>query len=117
MPIIDIEIVGKPADPSLTQELANALGQAFRAKPGKVWVRVRALPAELYAENDEPKAPKPVFVSILSSHPPHGEELQRRINYVTDAVARITGRDSRFVHVMFDTTAKGRIAFGGVLVK
>ena len=117
MPIIDIEIVGKPADPALTQTLANDLGKAFRAKPGKVWVRVRTLPAELYAENDEPGAPQPVFVSILSSHPPEGDELQRRINYVTDAVARHTGRDASLVHVMFDTSAKGRIAFGGVLVK
>jgi phenylpyruvate tautomerase PptA (4-oxalocrotonate tautomerase family) len=117
MPIIDVEVVGNPADPKITQELADELGQAFRAKPGKVWVRVRALPAELYAENDEPGAPQPVFVTILTSHPPEGTELQRRIKYVTNAVARFTGRDPGVVHVMFDAAAKGRVAFGGVLVK
>jgi phenylpyruvate tautomerase PptA (4-oxalocrotonate tautomerase family) len=117
MPIIDVELVGRPLDASLTQALADALGEAFRAKPAKVWVRVRTLPAERYAENDEPRAPKPVFVTILTSHPPAGEELQRRINHVTDAVARITGRDAAHVHVIFDASAKGRVAFGGVLVK
>ena len=117
MPIIDVEIVGKPADPKLTQQLADELGQAFRANPGKVWVRVRALAAELYAENDVPNAPQPIFVSITTSHPPEGEELRRRVHHVTNAVARVIGRDPGVVHVVFDASAKGRVAFGGVLVK
>jgi len=117
MPIIDIEIVAPSVDPKMAQPLANELGHAFKAAPGKVWVRVRALPPELYAENHDPSPPAPVFVTILAGHPPEGEALHRRVAFVTEAVARVTGRDPRHVHVLFESAARGRLAFGGELVK
>lgn len=117
MPIIDVEIVGPAVDVKIVQPLADALGHAFKAAPGKVWLRVRALPPSHYAENHDPEPPAPVFVTILARHPPHGDALDRRVASVTEAVARITGCDSRHVHVLFEAATSGRLAFGGVLVE
>ena len=114
MPIIDIEIVETTQVD--TQGLADALGKAFGAAPGTVWVRIRNLPASHYAENDAP-APHPVFVTVTASAPPEGAELRERIGQIVDAVARITGRPRENVHVEFQPAAKGRIAFGGRLVE
>lgn len=119
MPIIDIEIVSRPGEdpaPPLAQPLADALGDAFGADAGKVWVRLRELPAAHYAENRAP-APAPVFVTVTASAPPEGEALRERIAQVTAAVARLTRRPAANVHVEFLPAARGRIAFGGRLVE
>ena len=61
MPIIDIERVlpdGADAAPrGLAQALADAAGHVFASAPGCTWVRLRALPAAAYAENDVQMAP------------------------------------------------------------
>jgi phenylpyruvate tautomerase PptA (4-oxalocrotonate tautomerase family) len=114
MPIIDIEIVETAQVDA--QALADALGKAFGAAPGKVWVRIRNLPASQYAENDAP-TPHPVFVTVTASAPPVGAELHERIGQIVDAVARITRRPRENVHVEFQPAARGRIAFGGRLVE
>lgn len=116
MPIIDIEIVTPSIDPALAQPLANELGHAFRASDGKVWVRLRALPPECYAENHVAGPELPVFVTILQRHPPQSDSLDRRVASVTEAVARLTGRDPRCVHVLFEPAAAGRLANGGLIV-
>ena len=115
MPIIDIEIVAPSIDPRIAQPLANELGHAFKASDGKVWVRLRALPPECYAENHVAGPTLPVFVTILQRHPPHGDSLDRRVASVTEAVARITGRDPRCVHVLFEPASAGRLAQGGAI--
>ena|SRR5690349_3905065 len=116
MPIIDIEIVDGEVTSALTRLLADGLGKAFDASPGKVWVRVRSLDAQAYAENGG-EAPKPVFVTITASTVPEGEALRQRIARVVEEVARISGRRRENVHVEFQPAAKGRIAFGGRLVE
>ena len=116
MPIIDVEIVAPSVDPKLAQPLANELGHAFKAGDGKVSVRLRALSPEHYAENHVAGPALPVFVTILQRHPPHNESLDRRVASVTEAVARVTGRDPRVVHVIFEPAASGRIAHGGTVV-
>lgn len=116
MPIADIEIVEGAIDSRLSQALADALGRAFEAGPGKVWVRVRGLPAAGYAEN-ESRAATPVFVTITARELPEGALLARRIAAIVDAVAHATGRPRDDVHVEFRPAARGRIAFGGKLVE
>ena len=117
MPIADVDIVDGTLTKKATQALADAIGAAFDAKPGKVWVRSRILPATGYAENGPQPAPRPVFVTITASAPPQGEELKKVIGKIVEDVARITNRDRDNVHVEFAPAAKGRIAFGGRLVE
>jgi phenylpyruvate tautomerase PptA (4-oxalocrotonate tautomerase family) len=120
MPIIDIEFVQErpgPIEPTLARQLADALGGIFDARPGKIWVRLRELPYGAYAENQVAKPPKPVFVSVLASAPPEGEQLEQRIAAITDAVAAACKRPRENVHVLFEPAARGRIAFGGQLAR
>jgi phenylpyruvate tautomerase PptA (4-oxalocrotonate tautomerase family) len=117
MPIIDIEIVAPSVDPKLAQPLANELGYAFRAADGKVSVRLRALAPEHSAENHVAGPALPVFVTILQRHPPHNDSLDRRVASVTEAVARVTGRDPRVIHVLFEPATSGRMASGGTVVE
>jgi phenylpyruvate tautomerase PptA (4-oxalocrotonate tautomerase family) len=117
MPIIDIEIVAPSVDPKLAQPLANELGHVFRAADGRVWIRLRALPPEHYAENHVAGPTLPVFVTILQRHPPRHESLDRRVASITEVVARLTRRDPRYVHVLFEPAAAGRLAYGGQITE
>jgi phenylpyruvate tautomerase PptA (4-oxalocrotonate tautomerase family) len=116
MPIVDVELVGAPAAEGLAQRLADGIGAALESPPGKLWVRVHTLPAARYAENGG-GAPLPVFVTILASTLPEGEALEDRVARVTAAVAGLTDRSSDLVHVLFEPSARGRMAFGGRLVR
>ena len=116
MPIVDVEIVEGAIAGKTTRALADAIGKAFGADPGRVWVRARSLPAAAYAENGR-EAPQPVFVTITASRPPQGQELRRIIAIIVEDVARITRREAEHVHVEFAPAARGRIAFGGRLVE
>jgi phenylpyruvate tautomerase PptA (4-oxalocrotonate tautomerase family) len=121
MPIIDIEVVarrGEVLPETLARELADHLGAAFDATPGKVWVRLRTLDGAQYAENDMgDNRPFPVFVTYTASQIPEGEQLAGRIAKITETVARLTERPPGNVHVLIAPAARGRIAFGGRLVK
>ncbi|HQW37990.1 MAG TPA: tautomerase family protein [Usitatibacteraceae bacterium] len=121
MPIFDIEIVrraGEAVAPGLATRLADALGGALGAAPGKVWVRLRSLAPEAYAENGEGDGrASPIFVTMTASAPPEGEALDRLVAQVTQAVAGLAGRPAENVHVLLQPAAKGRIAFGGKVVK
>ena len=116
MPILDVEIVGGKIEAATTRALADGLGAVFEAAPGKVWVRVRSLPVEAYAENGG-GAPKPVFVTVTASAPPEGAVLRQRIDGIVAVVAQLTGRPRENIHVEFQPAARGRIAFGGRLVE
>jgi phenylpyruvate tautomerase PptA (4-oxalocrotonate tautomerase family) len=121
MPIIDIEVVarrGEVLPETLAKDLADHLGAAFDATPGKVWVRLRTLDGTRYGENDMgDKRPFPVFVTYTASQVPEGEQLKGRIAKITETVARLTERAPGNVHVLVEPAAKGRIAFGGRIVK
>jgi phenylpyruvate tautomerase PptA (4-oxalocrotonate tautomerase family) len=119
MPILDIEIVSDRTERirgAMTQALADELGGIFGAEAGRVWVKVRTLPQEQYAENGG-SAAMPVFVAVTVSALPEGDALHARVSLLTDAVARITRRPRENVHVEFQPAARGRIAFGGRLVE
>ena len=116
MPILDVEIVGGTPAAGLAQQIADDAGEVLGAAAGKVWVRVRTLGTESYAEN-RAEAPRPVFVRVLASAPPEGEARKSAVAGITAAVAKRTGRPPENVHVLFEPAAKGRIAFGGRLVE
>ncbi|MBK6982540.1 MAG: hypothetical protein IPH30_14260 [Betaproteobacteria bacterium] len=121
MPIFDIEIAtrhGETLAPRLANDLADALGAVLGADAGKVWVRLRALAPEAYAENLEgADRPYPVFVELTASAPPQGEHLDHVVQQVGEAVAHLADRSPENVHVLVQPAAKGRIAFGGKVAR
>ena len=121
MPIVDVEIVGDEASLAgvNARVLADALGEVFATPPGRTWVRLRALPATAYAENESTPGTGegPVFVTVLQAHPPEGPALAEEVLAVTSAVAGWAQRPVERVHVQYAPPAAGRQAFGGRLVR
>lgn len=122
MPIVDVERVlasgADAAPPGLAQALADAAGRVFASAPGHTWVRLRALPAEAYAENVAALGEHalPVFVTVLHARPPVGDELIAQVTALTHALAAVLGCDAQRVHVQMAPAGAGRQAFGGSLV-
>lgn len=121
MPILDIEIVGSLPPAGTTapaQSLADAAGRVFAAPPGTTWVRVRSLPLDAYAENEAAIAPAdaPVFVTVRKRRAPEGAELAAEIGALTAAIAAVLRRPAGRIHVGYEASAAGRMAFGGTLV-
>jgi phenylpyruvate tautomerase PptA (4-oxalocrotonate tautomerase family) len=121
MPIVDIEIVGPlPAGhtPPLAQMLADAAGRVFAAPPGTTWVRVRTLAPDAYAENGAAVAPAdaPVFVNVRKRRVPEGAEFAAEVDALTRAIASVLDRPASRVHVGYEASAAGRMAFGGKVV-
>lgn len=121
MPIVNIEIVADAdaAPPGLVQALADRAGRIFGSPPGTTWVRVRALPASGYAENEAAVAAndRPVFVTVTRRQLPAPPALAEEIGALTRAVAQLVGRPAERVHVMYEPGAAGRAAFGGTVVE
>jgi hypothetical protein len=116
VPIVDIHCVGAPAPAA--QGLADAIGDALRLPPGRIWVRLHLLPAAHYAENgDALQGVLPVFVNILHAHPPTGVALHAEVAALTRAVAGVSGRPVERVHIEYAPAGAGRMAFGGRLVE
>jgi len=122
MPTVDVEFVlsdGQTVSDNIAALLADAAGEVFGSPPGTVWVRLRPLARSCYAENGtaEPEGWNAIFVTVLKAHPPSGDALEREVHALTEAVARICGRDPQQVHVLYQPAASGRIAFGGRIFK
>jgi phenylpyruvate tautomerase PptA (4-oxalocrotonate tautomerase family) len=121
MPILDIEVVTRPGERlpgTLAAGLADALGETYGTGPGRLWVRLHELPADRYAENGTGDGhPSPVFVTLREAAPPEGAALEDRVARVARCVARLTDRPEEHVHVIVEPAMRGRIAFGGKLVK
>jgi phenylpyruvate tautomerase PptA (4-oxalocrotonate tautomerase family) len=121
MPILDLEFVGHAeADlqPLLAQAVADAVAQALACGPGRVWVRLRGLPAHCYAENHSTLAvgQLPVFATLLHAHPPTGDALLAEVAALTQVIAQACERDPQQVHLQYAPAAVLRQAFGGRLV-
>lgn len=120
MPILDVEIVvpaGESVSNYIVKEIAAAASEILGAEPSRTWVRARPLPAEQYAEGDggPPDDIRPVFVTVLRAASP-GPTLQRdQAEALAKAVADVCKRPIENVHVLFEPSAQGRIAFGGDL--
>jgi hypothetical protein len=122
MPIIDVEFVSaqdaRASGPSAGQ-LASAIGGALGTPPGRTWVRLRALDAGWYAENDSKLLPAelPVFVTVLHAHLPDRQALGLQARLLTQVVATCFGCPADRVHVQYAPPGAGRQAFGGTLVE
>jgi len=121
MPILDVEIVVRPGEvlsPDLADRLAHRAGEVFGAPPGTTWVKVSAIAADRYAENEEvaAEAVYPVFVSVLKAKLLSSAELRGEVTSLTDAVALVSGRPRENVHIIYQPEGAGRVAFGGKLV-
>ncbi|MCF7688791.1 MAG: hypothetical protein K9M98_08510 [Cephaloticoccus sp.] len=121
MPLLEIEIIGKPTVPQngLARKLADAIAEVFDSKPAQTWVRLRYLPVENYAENetDKPLGAKAVFVSILKYELPAASVLKKEARQLSIAVGKICGRSPKHIHIIYAPEGRGRIAFGGNLVQ
>jgi len=122
MPILDIEVVlaGElDIDSTWAQRIADASGKIFGTKPGRTWVRVRKLQLSDYAENGTELAPDlhPIFVSVLKSQLPPVDRLRAESQELTSEIARIVGRQTENVHILYLPPAAERMSFGGTLVE
>ena len=115
---IDIIAPVTPLAAATTQALADALAAIFGSKPRGTWVTLRAVPATHYAENGGLlPGDAPVFARILQRDPPQGDALRAEIRAVTATIAKLLARPERNVHVIYEPSARGRVAFGGTLVE
>lgn len=120
MPILDVEIVSdEEFDYGLALKIADAAAPVLGAKPGQVWVKLRRIPRNEYAENGRefPCPDQPVFVTVTKGLLQDVEELRVEAEQLTKAVAEAVGRPAENVHIIFEPSATGRIAFGGKLVE
>lgn len=120
MPVIDVCLVvdeRRGIPPKVTQLVADQLGSALGVPQGHLWVRLQIIPSEHYAENDASLESDelPVFVRVLHSRPPTGNELTREAALVSRTVGCAIGRDPSRVHVEYAPPGAGRMAFGGQL--
>lgn len=119
MPIVTIEIfggLGRRAG-KLAQALADECSPAFPPNHREVWLHLRLVPGENWTvSNRSIRGPLPVFVHVVREVNPRGAKLRREIERLTGAVARVTGRPQKQVHVIYEPSAKGRMAFGGRLL-
>ena len=121
MPIVTIELVRQPQEKfggELVSGLASGLGKVFGSSAGGTWVKVYQLTSESYAENGGSAADTfPVIVHVLKSSLPTSDHMQKEVEEITSVVARLTNRRQDLVHIIYEPPGKGRVAFGGSIVK
>ena len=120
MPIVDIELVGgEPMDGNLSTVLAQRLADVFGGSAGGTWVKLRSLDVAKYREGDGGPGPRvlPVFVSIVRADLPDESSLAVEISQVVHVVADACQRQAENVHVIYEPAARGRIAFGGTILR
>jgi hypothetical protein len=121
MPIVDLELVcASEAEFRAVSAtaIADALGRRLGCEPGRLWLRLRRLDRDRYAENQAEVAPDelPVFVTVLLAELPPEAERESHVRALTEAVAAAVARPAERVHVQYAPAASGRQAFGGRLV-
>jgi phenylpyruvate tautomerase PptA (4-oxalocrotonate tautomerase family) len=121
MPIVTVEYVADDAvvPGDLARRLADAIGDALGATPGRTWVRLHAIPRAQYAESGAgaEDAPVPVFVTVLRRKLPPEATLEAEAAALAHAVSQVMARAPDCVHVEFAPAAAGRLAFGGKLAR
>lgn len=115
MPILNIEIVGSKEN-DCAQALADEAARVLDSKPGGTWVKMQFIPESNYAENGGlSEGLKPVFVSVLLGRRGDHFQLGEMAAGISEAFAKILNRLQDNIHILFETSAMGRIAFGGRL--
>ena len=122
MPILDVQVV-LPAELRLAagvaQAVADAAAASLGAEPGRVWVRLEVLASANYAENNSKLSASelPAFVRVLHAQPPVGTAAEAEILALTAAIAAALGRPTDRVHIEYAPAGRGRVAFGGRMVR
>lgn len=123
MPIVTIEViedvVPAPLAAATVQSLADALGELFGSDTAGTWVKVQSLPRARYAENGRvlDVHTRPVLVEIIKADIADTQVLAEEAAAVSRLVAQQLHRSQEHVHVIYQAGARGRIAFGGELVR
>lgn len=119
MPILQIDIVGEASSfgDDLAQRLADAAGKALESRPQGTWVKLQFVPSTNYAENGGALESNPIIVSVIQAEPPSGEALRLQVSKLSKALSEATDHPMENVHIVIESAAKGRIAFGGKLVE
>jgi phenylpyruvate tautomerase PptA (4-oxalocrotonate tautomerase family) len=122
VPILEVELVGplrETAREGLAARIADRAAEVFGAEPGTVWVALREIPREDYAESGggPPAGTSPVIVRVLKSRiEKDRDDLAAEAAALTRAVAGACGRPAENVHLVYEPPGAGRVAFGGGLV-
>src|SRR5688500_19917703 len=104
MPIVDVEIVtSESLDGGLAAKIADMAAQVFGGPPGSIWVRVRSLPREHYAEKGvaTPEGWRSVFVTVRKGQRPTGAALEAAVRALPEGIARVCGRAVEIVTVLY----------------
>ena len=121
MPILAVDIIDRPGAslaPDLAQRLADEAGRALGAPPGTTWVLVDLIPSTRYAESGgRPGEHLPIFVHVLKRALPEGHERAAEAAALSAAIAGVCGWPPDEVHVIYEPSALGRVAFGGAMVE
>jgi phenylpyruvate tautomerase PptA (4-oxalocrotonate tautomerase family) len=122
MPLIDVDIVLEPGEilaDGLADALADAIGQALGAPAGHTWVKLQPIDHRYYSEGSQHSGdtPSPVFVSVLQAQRPTEAKLEQVAASLAAAVAPVCDREQELVHILFLPPGKGRVAFGGRLLR
>ncbi len=114
MPILSLDVVedeSAPLPSDAAQRIADAAGQVLGTPAGRTWVLIRPVPAQAYAENQSPKAPAPLLVSLRMREVPSGQAREQQVQALTQAIARAAGRPAEQVHLVYEAPALGRQAY------
>ena len=123
MPIIRLKLIiqnnAERLGKDTLQTLADELGEYFDSEPSGTWVEVEYLPVEQYAENrfELRGAMKTTLVYVLKHDLPTEEEVAREAMDLARIVSKRLQRPRRNTHIFYEPPGKGRIAFGGRLVR
>ena len=123
MPVVTVHVVlddpARPLPRGAPRRLADAAGEVFASRPGGTWVRLFELPRDRYAESGTAFAPelRPTFVEVLLADLPAEDELAERAARLAERVAEVLERPLENTHVLFLPEARGRVAFGGRLLR
>lgn len=120
MPVVDVLVVGADAaavEPGLASALANHIAAVLGAPPGRVWVRCQILSAEHYAENAQGPADLPAFLKILHAELPPPDALAAEASELARVVAACLKRPVERIHIEYAPAGRGRVAFGGQLLR
>ena len=98
----------------MAQRIADACGAVLDSRPQGIWVKIRMIPEEHYAENGgATDGVLPVLVSVLQAEVPDQSRLEKQASDLAGAVASACKRPVENVHIIFEPPDAGRIAFGG----
>ena len=96
--------------------MADEAGHLYPSGPGDPWVVVREITAGGYAANDSPEGVYfPAFVHVVRMQLPDTLVLIAEAARLAEMAGRALNRPPDNVHIIFEPSGGGRVAFGGRL--